>query len=208
MSYEWDVFISYKRHPESREWLTDHFQPLLAHWLEQELGDTPKIFRDDANTETGVTWPAHLGQALGKARTLVALWSKTYFHSDWCTLELSTMLGRERDEQLRTEFNPGGLVVPVILHDCESIRDVPELAPILHVPELKEAFTCRLERNSPEARALEKQIRYNIAPGLAAAIDAAPPWREEWPSETAKQFLAKLHKPARPRQTDVPRISR
>ena len=102
MAYQYDIFLSYRRDPEAREWLVAHFQPLLKHYVEQELGRKVEVFRDDQDIEAGSTWPARLGGALGKSRTLVALWSKLYFHSDWCSRELSVMLARERAEKFRT----------------------------------------------------------------------------------------------------------
>src|SRR5262249_3704332 len=131
LTYEYDIFLSYKRHPEARQWLVEHFQPLLKFHVELELGREPRIFRDDQDIESGDTWPAHLGRALGNSRVLVALWTRTYFHSEWCSRELSAMLAREQDEGLRTAERPGGVIVPVVLHDCEQLPR--EVAVLQHV---------------------------------------------------------------------------
>jgi hypothetical protein len=212
MGYEWDVFLSYKRHPEARQWLIDHFEPLLEYYVGEELGYRPRLFRDEERTDAGVAWPSYLGKALGGSRVLVALWTRTYFYSEWCTLELSTMLAREHDEQFRTAQQPAGLIIPVILHDCEDLEDwraAPEpLAPITHVTAIRDCFRLRMRRDSEQAEILEHHIAKLVAPGVAQAIKAAPAWREQWPLTAAEAFLALVRKPGQPRQTEVPRMSR
>jgi hypothetical protein len=202
LAYEYDIFLSYKRHAEARRWLVDHFQPLLEYYVELELGRRPTVFRDDQNMEAGTTWPAHLGQALGNSRVLVALWTKTYFYSDWCSRELSTMLARERDAQLRTAEQPDGLIVPVILHDCEPVP--ADLTHLQHVA-IRDFFNPRMRHDSPLGEGLASRISASIAPGVAAAIEAAPQWRQGWPGATAEAFLAMVKRDGAPRQNKLPR---
>jgi hypothetical protein len=201
--YTYDIFLSYKRHRESRQWLVDHFQPLLELFVELELGRPATIFRDDQDTEAGTTWPAHLGNALGGSRVLVALWTKTYFHSEWCSRELSTMLARERDAAMRTAQEPRGLVVPVVLHDCETLPQ--QLAPIQHVA-IREYFNPRMRRDSPLAEELAQRIKEHVAPSVVSAMNAAPSWRDDWPRQTAEEFLAVVKRTDPPRQTAMPRF--
>ncbi len=205
MDYEYDIFLSYKRHPESREWVVKHFQPLLEFHVGEELGWAPSVFRDDSNTEVGATWPVTIGQALGRSRVLVALWTKTYFHSEWCTRELSSMLAREQDEGFRTAANADGLICPVVLHDCERLPD--ELTPIQRWL-LKECFNVRMNKESKLAEALAQAIKDQVAPGVAAAIKSAPPWKQAWPLATAQKFLDAIARKDEPRQDSVPRIGR
>jgi hypothetical protein len=181
VAYEYDIFLSYKRHPEARQWLVEHFQPLLEHYVELELGRKVAVFRDDQDVEVGGTWPAQLGGALGKSRTLVALWTRTYFHSEWCTQELSTMLAREQDARFRTPRRPAGLVFPVVLHDCEQLPS--ELAPLQSVA-MQDCYAVRMARDSQRAEFLEQHIAKRLAPSVAPAVEAAPKWRAEWPLET------------------------
>ncbi|HEX8109846.1 MAG TPA: toll/interleukin-1 receptor domain-containing protein [Kofleriaceae bacterium] len=205
MAYEYDIFLSYKRHPESRQWLVEHFQPLLEFHVELELGRKVTVFRDDQDDEAGTSWPAHLGRALGNSRTLVALWTRTYFHSEWCSRELSTMLARERDERFRTAERPEGLIFPVVLHDCEQLP--PKLPPMQFVA-MQECFQVRMARNSQTAEILAQQISKRLAPGVASAVAAAPRWRAKWPLKTAGKFLAAVRRKGPPRQTQLPRHSR
>lgn len=47
MSYQHDIFISYRRNPETYVWITEHFVPLLTLRVELELGRKPLIYIDD-----------------------------------------------------------------------------------------------------------------------------------------------------------------
>ncbi|HEX3483338.1 MAG TPA: toll/interleukin-1 receptor domain-containing protein [Kofleriaceae bacterium] len=205
MAYEYDIFLSYKRHPEARQWLVEHFQPLLEFHVELELGHRVTVFRDDQDDEAGASWPAHLGRALGNSRTLVALWTRTYFHSEWCSRELSTMLARERDERFRTAERPGGLIFPVVLHDCEQL---PRKLVPLHYVAMQECFQTRMARNSQTAEILAQQIKDRLAPSVASAVKAAPRWRPSWPLKSATQLLNAILRRRPPRQSQVPRHSR
>lgn len=205
MAYQYDIFLSYKRHSEARQWLVEHFQPLLEFHVELELGHKVTVFRDDQDDEAGASWPAHLGRALGNSRTLVALWTRTYFHSEWCSRELSMMLARERDEGFRTARRPGGLIVPVVLHDCEQL---PRKLVPLHYVAMQECFQTRMARNSQTAEILAQQIKDRLAPGVASAVKAAPRWRSSWGLKSATQLLNSILNKKPPRQDQVPRHSR
>lgn len=204
VAYEYDIFLSYKRHPEARQWLVEHFQPLLTYYVELELGREPKVFLDERDIEAGATWPAVLGGALGNSRTLVALWTRTYFHSEWCTRELSVMLARERGERFRTPQRPGGLIFPVVLHDCAQLPT--RLVPLQYVA-MQECYQVRMARNSQRAELLEEHIATRLAPGVASGVAAAPRWRPRWP-RSATQLLKTIKRSKPPRQTQVPRHSR
>jgi hypothetical protein len=119
--YQYDIFISYKRNQETSRWIEDHFQPILAYAVELELGRPPIIYRDNSLHDGG-TWPIELGVALGSSRVIIPLLTKTYFHSEWCVRELSAMLSRENEMCCRTLAKPDGLIIPTVLHDCETIK--------------------------------------------------------------------------------------
>jgi hypothetical protein len=208
VAYEYDIFLSYKRDRESRQWLVEHFQPLLEHYVQLELDrrETVKVFLDERDIDAGGAWPAKLGQALGKSRTLVALWTRTYFHSEWCTRELSVMLARERGERFRTPQRPEGLIFPVVLHDCEQLPRV--LKPVQRVALKEGCYGLRIARGSEKLEELEQQIAKELAPGVAAAVKTAPRWRAKWPLRTAAKFLAAVKRKGPPRQTQIPRHSR
>jgi hypothetical protein len=203
VAYEYDIFISYKRDAETNRWIADHLEPLLTTYVGLELGHPPRIFRDD-QLEAGTTWPAALGAELARSRVLLALYTKTYFFSEWCRRELFAMLEREQEAGLRVAANPGGLVVPVILHDCEELP--PKLKNI-QAQAIRECFNVRMRKDSPRAELLADEIG-KLAKPIARAIDEAPVWRLDWLTATAQSFLEGAPAPEMPKQNTVPRFAR
>jgi len=202
LAYAYDIFISYKRGKETNLWIKEHFEPLLEHAVALELGRIPKIYRDDLLNDGG-TWPLDHGIALGSSRVLVPLWTKTYFHSEWCVLELSTMLDREQEMGCRTPSNPLGLIIPTVLHDYETVQ--PKLAHVQY-REIRKCFNVRMQRNSERAEQLADALAA-VAPGIACAIENAPVWQQQWPTVTAASFLQALWHKEQPQQTTVPGFS-
>jgi hypothetical protein len=202
MAYLYDIFISYKRGKETNLWIREHFQPLIEHCVELELGRKPTIYRDDQLSD-GATWPVDLGIALGSSRVLVPLWTKTYFHSDWCVRELSVMLDREKKTNRRTPANSDGLVIPIVLHNYEIAK--PELKHVQY-REIRKCFNVRMQRNSERAEQLADEL-LDAAPGIAKFIENAPEWEPEWPHTTAADFLDVLLQKNQPQQNIVPGYS-
>jgi len=203
MSYQHDIFISYRRNPETFIWITEHFVPLLELHVELELGRKPVIYVDN-QIESGTSWPVTLGAALGGSRVLIALWSGNYLASVWCTEELSYMLGRERDAKLRTVDRPYGVVIPAFIHDGEKFP--ADLAHIEHF-EVQKSFNVRMARNSPRAEDLAAELAAQ-APAIAACINRAPSWRKAWPKQAAANFFQKFYQQVEAVQTTVPRFTR
>jgi hypothetical protein len=204
VGYGYDIFLSYKRGHEASKWLDGHFQPLLEHFVELELGRDVRIFRDRDEIEVGNEWPVKLAHALGQSAVVVALWSRLYFNSEWCRRELSTIRAREEDEGLRAADNPSGLILPVVIHDCESLD-----APWCNVQYfgVQRYYDPRMRAQSEDAERLSQLVRDRIAPQVARAIVAAPAYRAEWPLETAAHWLAELRKTPQARQHALPRMT-
>jgi len=203
MAYVYDIFLSYKRHRESLRWLDEHFQPLLEYYVEEHAGERPKVFRDDQVIEAGDTWPTQLGTALGSSRVLVALWTKTYFHSHWCNRELALMAARERSVGLRSAKRPHSLVIPVVLHDC---NDLPQgLAERQHVP-MHDYFNVSMQRESSLREKLANLIDQKIAPAVVAAMRSAPRWKKTWKTDGADEMMSQFQRLHAPSQKKVPRL--
>jgi TIR domain len=198
MSYVHDIFISYRRDEETRAWLNNHFLPLLSLRVRQELMHAPNIFVD-GQLESGFSWPSRLGINLGGSRILLALWAKDYFASRWCTEEMAQMLAREQAYGFRTNDNPQGLVVPAVIHDGDEFP--PHLSHIQRF-DIQRCFNVRMQRDSARAEELDAILAAE-APAIAAAIEAAPPWRKAWPKNAARAFRKQLHIAA-PSQYRVP----
>lgn len=201
MSYQHDIFISYKRDPETYRWIKDHFEPLLVHSVTLELGWQASVFIDD-QIEAGTSWPIELGMKLGCSKILVPLFSRTYFSSNWCCLELSHMLSREQEVGCRTINNPHVLIVPVAVHDGDSFPN--NIAHIQHFG-IQNCFNVRMGINSPRAEELAN-ILSQKAVAFANAINHVPPWDSNWQVDAAQQFYAQLYRVA-PQQDSVPRLT-
>ena len=193
MPYEYDIFMSYRRHPETLKWIRSLLLPLLDHYIGLELGRDPRIFVHEVQgqIQAGAIWPVELGEVLGQSRTLVALWCKPYLSSQWCAEELSIMTAREDFSGARTSNNKYGLVVPVILHDGETI---PERFAGTQQLDLKPYYNTRMRPDGDKAELLTEVIRRH-AGGFAEAIDNAPPFQEHWPQEAARRLFMQLIAP-------------
>ncbi|MEJ2419771.1 MAG: toll/interleukin-1 receptor domain-containing protein, partial [Exilibacterium sp.] len=186
MSYKHDIFISYKRHPETLKWIEAHLLPLLDLHVGLELGRDPNIYVHEikGQIKAGTVWPVELGEELGASRTLIALWSKPYLSSTWCVEEFSLMLSREKAVGARTLANKYGLVVPIVVHDGENI---PSDLGAVQMLDIKAYYNPRMRRDSEKAEALSDVIGTH-AQGLAGAIENAPPWQANWPKQAAEQL--------------------
>ena len=96
MAYEYDVFFSYKRDPQSDDWHRK-VKEKLDFYLRMELArPTLSVFFDTEEISTGLYWKIKLADAAKKSRCLVGIWSPLYFQSKWCLSEWQTFRERER----------------------------------------------------------------------------------------------------------------
>ena len=114
MSYQHDVFISYRREVQWTSWTRDYLKRELHSYLQQDLGREADIFVDE-RIVVGADWVDELGEHLARSRLLVAVLSRDYFDSIWCLHELDLMLDRSADHV--------GLFAPVVVHDCDALPD-------------------------------------------------------------------------------------
>lgn len=200
MSYQYDIFLSYKRDPETYRWIKDHFEPLLTHSVALELGRSVSVFIDD-QIEAGSSWPVELGMKIGQSRIIAPLFSRTYFSSRWCCLELSLMLSREKEVGYRTTAKPNILIVPAAIHDGSSYP-----AYVGHIQHfgIQNCFNVRMGVNSPRAEELA-DILSKKSSAFADAIKHAPRWRTNWQETAAEEFYKQLYQET-PQQDSVPRL--
>ena len=200
MSYEFDVFVSYRRHGEWPLWTAEVFRPLLYHWLGEELGRDPNIFVD-TNIETGDSWPERLGNALGRSRILLPLLSRQYFSSRWCRTEFALMRARESTCNLRSAECPHGLIIPAHIHDG---KDFPVSVNAIQSAQLQAYTNVRLAKGSVTEERLSEEIR-KWMPDVASAIGRAPEHDAAWVRLAADKFLDALAEQP-PRQLTVPSL--
>jgi hypothetical protein len=204
MGYHHDIFVSYKRDPETLSWIGNHFLPLLkvtlSHWLQRD----PDIYIHEItdNIKVGTAWPVELGEEIAASRLLIALWSGNYMTSRWCAKELCLMLAREKEAKCRTTYNKYGLVIPVIVHDGENVCEIVGNTQNL---DIKPCFNTRMRKDSPKAEELFEKLR-DHAEGISNAILHAPPWKQEWPTHSAEELMNIYLQPD-PQQAGLPRFA-
>jgi hypothetical protein len=205
MGYHHDIFVSYKRDPETLSWIGNHFLPLLkvtlSHWLQRD----PDIYIHEItdNIQVGTAWPVELGEKISASRVLIALWSGNYMTSRWCAKELCLMLAREKEAKCRTTDNKYGLVIPVIVHDGENVCKIVGNTQNL---DIKPCFNTRMRKDSLKAEELFERLR-DHAEGISNAILHAPPWKEEWRTHSAEELMNIYLQPD-PQQAGVPRLAK
>jgi hypothetical protein len=177
IDYLYDVFISYRRHPEWTPWTREHVRSLLDAYLTQELGRSPSIFIDD-RIEPGADWPNRLGNALARSRVLLAVFSRDYFGSDWCLHELDLMHGR------LTRFEGCRLIIPVIGHDGDLI---PNEIARLQTFDLSPFRNTDLQRKTLRFEQFSDAVG-KLAPHVARAIASAPTFESSWVDECRARF--------------------
>jgi hypothetical protein len=202
MGYSHDIFISYRRNPETHTWITQHFVPLLQVRVDMVLGRRPSVFVDN-QIESGTSWPVALGNALGASRVIIVLWTANYLRSRWCAAELSHMLNREHTEALRTVKDPYGIVLPVFIHDGKSF---PQQLSHIQYFAMQQCFNLRMAHNSPRAEELDA-ILAQESESIAACIEGAPAWRAHWREEATQKLFDMFYKPDEPAQLTVPRFT-
>lgn len=178
MTYEYDVFISYRRKDPVLPWVREHFAPQLEQWLSESLPHEPKLFRDEDSIETGSTWPLALREGLRRTRLLVAVFSPSYFRSPWCRAEFESMLRREQQLGLRTPARPDGLIYGVCFSDGEHF---PEAARAIQSKDLRP-----WNQTAPAFPFTAAYVQFvnemqTIAAEIAKLLPRAPEWRADWP---------------------------
>ena len=183
--YQYDVFISYPRIGQTPDWVEEHFVPALKHCVSLELGREPEIYFDK-RLALGTTWPVDLGEKLAQSRVLISLWTRNYLGSDWCDLELAHMLARERETGLRSKENANGIVILIIVHDGETN---PHHLNKIQTVENIEYFNPKMRKDGKKSERFYDKLKKH-AESIAELIENAPPWKPEWETQAADEFLA------------------
>ncbi|MGD1929826.1 MAG: TIR domain-containing protein [Leptolyngbyaceae cyanobacterium] len=178
MSYEYDIFISYKRKQIWSTWIDEIFLEDFIDLLEEELCRKVKVFVDRKNVKTGTRWDLSIVKSLFDSRILLPLWSGEYFSSKWCKFELAHMLARQELCGFAKNPNSQCLIVPANIR----IRDrqkIPECVRVLKPKELNEFANCRIADKSSRREELYKAVD-DWVPDIAEAINAAPEHNSKW----------------------------
>jgi hypothetical protein len=175
MSYQNDIFISYRREKYAwTPWARDIFKIALESSLQRELGDPPNIFIDE-QTPVGTDSINHLAMKLARSKVMVALLSKDYFSSDWCVHELDLMMERAHGDEL---------IIPIVVHDGLTIPE--EVCRLQYADFRKYANPVLYHTTSLYAEFWEK-LR-ELAERIGIAIQAAPDFNPKWESTFTRRF--------------------
>ena len=122
-------FLSYARLDENdNEPYIERFFTDLNNDVRSLLGldrDETIGFRDATTIGLGKSWPKELKHALGKSRTLVCLYSPTYFKREFCGKEWAAFQSR-LDNQYQGCHPP--LIVPILWETMEFADHFPKFA--------------------------------------------------------------------------------
>jgi hypothetical protein len=178
MAYEYDVFISYRRESDSKEWTEDIFFPKFKSYLREELGKKAlNIFIDEQGIEGGQYWEDTLKIALAKSKCLVPVLMPSYFQSEWCVREFSVLYHRQ--EQLVPK--PKSLIVPFVIWDGDHF---PPPAKALHYFPCHEYYhTGQGFKDSVRYFEFQEKLKKWVV-AVAKAIRSAPAWDNNWLDDT------------------------
>ncbi|MGH3565138.1 MAG: toll/interleukin-1 receptor domain-containing protein, partial [Pseudonocardia sp.] len=178
--YEYDLFISYRRNGNVRDWMRNHFAPRLRECLVDELPREPRIFLD-VELDVGTRWPDEIARALHRSHLLLAVWSPSYFTSHWCLAEWRTMRRREEILGLGELRNRSGLIYPIRFSDGDQFP--------LEAQNVTQEMSFKDWRLPyPQFVKSEKYLDFHqavidLAERLAPRFDDPPLWQPDWPVE-------------------------
>jgi len=174
MSYQWDIFISYRRVPLVAHWTHKVFVPTLRGWLPQFHAPAPRIFVDVDQDPTlagigpGTPWVPALETALQRSRCLVPVLSGEYFESEWCVTEFQTMFER----QTKTG---AVIILPIRFADGDFYSAE---AKALQQIDLERFNTY--QRQSQVSQAFVREV-HKLCKRLHVCLAGVPPWDPDWP---------------------------
>jgi hypothetical protein len=193
MSYDHDIFISYRRSPTVGPWVQNHLAPRLEARLNEIAPNPVSVFCDFKMAE-GVNWPAELKRSVKRSRVLLTIWSADYFRSTWCMAEWQSFRQREALLGLFTAEHPQGLVYPVRYSDGDHYHAEAKLT------QCRKDFS---ELNYPD-RVFTESVLYlefdklvrGMANELVMLLNDVPVWSETFPViEPAPLSPAALERP-------------
>lgn len=193
MSYQWDVFISYKRDYQDeidesslalrKQWLKETFLPYFSLALSGEIGRQPKIFWD-ARLQIGDLFEDKLIEALSGSKCMVAILSNPYLYdSEWCLREFCFM--KKRYETSRESY-PNTFIYPILYQKTDIGHPLikgMEFSDYTRYNKVGKAFI-----DSPAFLQFQTDID-NTVPTIAKVIQNPPDWKPGW---TLKPWLEEI----------------
>lgn len=193
MSYEHDIFISYRHECSTTPWLIDVFLVQLRRKLCPARVDTINIF-DDRQIRVSSSWKELLHKKVATSRLLLPVLTPHYFGSDWCRRELALMLEREKILGFRSREQPErGLIIPITVFDGEKF---PTLVKDIQIADFR--YYTDLRRGTRKWFDFLDQIA-RLADQIDKVLDESPPFEPAWMDLTGEEIEPWLKiAPARP----------
>ncbi len=178
MSYEYEIFLSYRRSSTVGQWVRNHLLPLLGARLNEVAPGQVRV-ACDTQIDAGARWPDDLKRRLQRSGLLVAVWSADYFRSSWCMAEWRSFREREALLGLFTEEQPQGLIYPVRYADGEYFH--PEAL----ITQCKKDFSRHnypsdVFRQSPRYLEFDDLVQ-EMSQELVQHLHTLPRWSPEFP---------------------------
>jgi hypothetical protein len=178
MTYEHEIFISYRRAPMVGGWVQKHFYRRLEARVNEIAPNDVRIFCDVNMTE-GVNLSEELKHNIRYSALLVSVWSANYFRSAWCMAEWQSFRQREAMLGMFSSANRSGLVYPIRYADGEHFH--PDASLALSRKDFSE-LNYPEESFSQSAKYLEfDDLVKEVARDIVALLPRLPPWSPEFP---------------------------
>lgn len=178
MTYEFDIFVSYRRTDTIGRWVKNHFVPRLQERLNEVAPKDIQIFCDYKMAD-GVNFPAELKRQINASSLLLAIWSANYFRSNWCMAEWGSFRERQKQLGLFSDDHTQGLIYPVRHSDGDFFHSEARITQNgkdfsnLNYPE--ESFKTT-------AKYLEfDDLVKKVAEDLVVQLRDIPAWRADFP---------------------------
>lgn len=184
--YTHDVFLSYSRKGNVKEWVWNHLHPKLIKCLDDELPYEANVFLDESGIDPGQQWPSTIRDALSRSCVIVTVWCPKYFQSEWCMTEWGAM----RERQKLSGAQCPQLIYPIRYSDGDHYHADAKLT------QESRAFDDLTTPEPVFSQSLE-YIRFHkavkdMSSQLAQRILSVPAWNSGWPITGLKTMPAAI----------------
>ena len=186
MSYEYDVFLSYRRNP----WWSKVVHILhrqIEERLQFDLGGEMqvRVFRDQTGVDIGTEYPQELGRKLAASKTFVPILWPEYFAPGrhWCKAELEQMVARRN--AMRAQGIGTSLIFPVKIHEFVPKQEIGDIQTL----DVSRRITPLMTMSSWDSQRLWKELE-PLTIALERTIRDPPPYDPEWATMAVEDFEA------------------
>lgn len=187
MTYDYDIFVSYRRKGNIPDWVQSVLVPELKRRLDDYLETEVKIALDVDVIETGEPWPESLSEKYALSKTFVMVLSANYFKSGWCMSEWRNALKRLAALK-NANINHKPLVFPLRYNDFKE-EDIDKLEDSLREEvrrfsrrDFREFTTLvNAQGDNDEALNFRSEVENLCESVLRHSIDQPPPLDPNWP---------------------------